>query len=165
MKENRKARRGQALVMITTSLIMMCGMMGLAVDLGWGYFVKKQAQRAADAAAMATVEQGLAKVGVASTFTCGGTFGVVCGTAYQCPASPNATPPISETDAGCLYAKQNGFSTGASTLQNVLIDTNINASTASPIPTAPGLKADYWATVRVSQRIPQLFSAVMNFRL
>jgi len=31
-----RANRGQALIMITTSLIALCGIMGLAVDLGWG---------------------------------------------------------------------------------------------------------------------------------
>src|SRR5712692_782254 len=164
MKLFKHSKRGQALIMITTSLIALCGIMGLAVDVGWGYFVKKSAQRAADAAALATVEQGLAKVGVAGQFTCGGSFGVMCqtGPAYQCPANPNSTAPLSEFDAGCLYAKQNGFSL-ANANQNVLIDSGINATPASPIPTAPGIGASYWATVRTTQQIPQLFSAVLRF--
>jgi len=148
--------RGQALIMVTLSLIAMCGMMGLAVDVGWGYFVKKSAQRAADAAALAGVEQALAQVGQASQFVCG--TGITCPTATQCPSSPT-NPPANEFDSACLYAKQNGFSVGSNTNQNVIIDAN----TTKPIPTAPGINADYWVTARVSQQIPQLFSNVLQF--
>jgi hypothetical protein len=162
MKTTRTIR-GQALVMVTTSLILLCGMMGLAVDLGWGYFVKKEAQRAADAAALAGVEKALADVGAASSFKCG-VSGLTCPvTGQKCPASPPTTPPISQPDVACLYAKQNGFSTGTAN-QNVVIDADANADPGTkPIPTAPGIKADYWITARVSQKIPQLFSAVMGF--
>src|SRR6185503_16909824 len=38
----------------------------------------------------------------------------------------------------------------------------VQANTTNPIPTAPNLTADYWATVRVTERIPQLFSAILN---
>jgi hypothetical protein len=34
---SRKAQGGQALAMVTISLIAMCGVMGLAVDLGWWF--------------------------------------------------------------------------------------------------------------------------------
>lgn len=158
-----RANRGQALIMITTSLIALCGIMGLAVDLGWGYFVKKSAQRAADAAAMAGVEKALADVGAASSFKCG-VSGLTCPvTAQACPASPPTTPPITQPNVACLYAKQNGFSTGTAN-QNVIIDADANADPVTkPIPTAPGIKADYWITARVTQRIPQLFSAVLRF--
>ena len=65
----------------------------------------------------------------------------------------------------CLYAKQTGFSTGTAN-QNIVIDANANADPIkNPIPTAPGIKADYWLTARVTQQIPQLFSSVLNFPL
>src|SRR5579863_384155 len=48
---------GQAIVMITLALVAMCGMMGLAVDLGWSFFVQKEAQAAADGAALAAVHE------------------------------------------------------------------------------------------------------------
>lgn len=157
MKAFRKATRGQALVMITTSLIALCGIMGLAVDLGWGYFVKKSAQRAADAAALAAVEQALAAVGQASTFVCG--TNLTCQpTAASCASSPN-NPPVTNLDNGCLYAQQNGFSyLGNGGRQNV----TIQANTTNPVPTAPNIHVDYWATVRAYERIPQLFSSVMG---
>ena len=158
MKPTR-AKRGQALIMITTSLIALCGVMGLAVDLGWGYFVKKSAQRAADAAAMATVEQALLQVGQVSTFVCG--VNLTCqSNVTSCAATP-ANPPATNIDNGCLYAQRNGFTyTGNNGRQNV----TVQANTTNPIPTAPNLAADYWATVRVTERIPQLFSAVLNFQ-
>ncbi len=43
--------------MVTLSLFAMFGMMGLAVDTGWSYFVQKQAQAAADAGALAAVHE------------------------------------------------------------------------------------------------------------
>src|SRR5437016_7188953 len=134
--KSMRAKRGQALVMITTSLIAMFGIMGLAVDLGWSYFIKKSAQRAADAAVLAGVEKALSDVGLASTFVCG-VSNLTCPISSEtCSASPNATAPISQKDVACLYAKQNGFSTGTAN-QNIVIDANINATIASPIPTAP----------------------------
>lgn len=156
MKTFRHANQGQALVMITTSLIALCGIMGLAVDLGWGYFVKKAAQRAADAAAMATVEQALSQVGQVSTFVCG--TNLTCQALTGCSSNP-ISPPVTNIDSGCLYAKQNGFVVGGDGgHQNV----TIQANTTNPIPTAPGIFADYWATVRINQQIPQLFSAVLG---
>ena len=157
MKVFKKTSRGQALVMITTSLIALCGIMGLAVDLGWGYFVKKSAQRAADAAALAAVEQALSAVGQASTFVCG--TNLTCqATAGSCASSPN-NPPVTNLDNGCLYAKQNGFTyLGDGGRQNV----TIQANTTNPVPTAPNIHVDYWTTVRVYESIPQLFSSVMG---
>src|SRR5215467_4039810 len=57
MNRRNKISGGQALVMITLALIAMCGMMGLAVDLGWSYFVQKAAQAAADGAALGGVQE------------------------------------------------------------------------------------------------------------
>ncbi len=37
------SERGAVLVMVTLVLLAMCGMLGLVVDLGWSYFVKKSA--------------------------------------------------------------------------------------------------------------------------
>ena len=45
------------MVMVTFSLIAMAGLMGLAVDLGWSFFVQKEAQAAADGVAMAAVQE------------------------------------------------------------------------------------------------------------
>src|SRR5271170_4391403 len=79
LQSHRKSR-GQALVLVTLSLLAMCGIMGLAVDLGWSFYVKKEAQAAADAAALAAVREAALRMdGDFANFTC--------------PATPSATTP------------------------------------------------------------------------
>ena len=48
-----RSRSGQVLLMVTFSLVAMTGMFALAVDLGWGQYLQRNAQKAADAAALA----------------------------------------------------------------------------------------------------------------
>ena len=100
---SRTKRAGQALILITLGLIPMFGLVGLAVDLGWMEFVKKSAQTAADAAAMAAMLQ-FQSTTFSTTFTCG-VGGVVC----QAPTSCNPTP-ANYLHSGCAYAQLNGFS-------------------------------------------------------
>ena len=62
--------------MVTLALFSMMGMMGLAVDLGWSYFSQKQAQAAADSAALAAAQEAVTRLGVSSDvsgFNCGST--------------------------------------------------------------------------------------------
>src|SRR5579871_1974060 len=76
MNSRKKTSGGQALVMVTLALISMIGMMGLAVDLGWSYFVQKEAQAAADTAALAAAQEAVNRLGVGSDisgFNCGST--------------------------------------------------------------------------------------------
>jgi hypothetical protein len=101
-----RTRRGQVVVMVTLALIAMIGMLGLAVDLGWSYFVKKSAQAAADSAAMAAALEAYKTAGPSAPYTgkCG--VSLVCAvTPVNCSGSMNLT-------AGCLYAQQNGFAVG-----------------------------------------------------
>src|SRR5688572_2021123 len=117
--------KGSVLIMVTVALVAMFGIMGLAVDLGWAYFVKKSAQNAADAAALAAVTAAVA-AGPVATMTCGG--GTV-----TCAATPIPCPATGNLQIGCLYAAQNGFSP-ATAQQNVLIQ----ASDAATAPTVNG---------------------------
>src|SRR5207249_2319035 len=119
---------------------------------GYMHYVKKSAQTAADAAVMAAISRFHSDVG-GSTYTCDQT-GVSCGTSYRCPT--DLTVASNARDTACMYAKQNGFQ--ATGNQNVLVDSNVGTS---PPSTAPGLNAAaFWISVRVSQKVPQLFSAV-----
>jgi Flp pilus assembly protein TadG len=161
-RKRRKNSGGQALVMVTLALMAMAGLMGLAVDLGWSYFVQKEAQAAADGAALAAAAEAMAKVRVANiavtALTCGNVANVDCQTTVK-PCG-QFTGSSSNLANGCLYAKVNGFDyTTASSRQNVTIQSNIT----SPPPTAPGVNnIVYWVTVRTVQNIPQLFSAVLG---
>lgn len=159
--QRHKKSGGQALVMVTLALMAMAGLMGLAVDLGWSFFVQKQAQAAADGAALAAATEAMAKVRVANiavtALTCANVMDVDCQTTRLSCDQVGATSNLKN---GCLYAKTNGFDyTTASSRQTVTIQSNIT----SPPPTAPGVNnIVYWVTVRTSQNIPQLFSAVLG---
>ncbi len=103
-----RRERGQILVMTTLSVIALFGILALAVDVGWAYYLRKSAQKAADAASMAAAIQVLANVGNA-TISCSGN--VTCQGATACP-STLTTPSTSEITVACLYAQQNGFTQG-----------------------------------------------------
>jgi hypothetical protein len=148
-KNSGKKRSGQALIMITLSLIPMFGLLGLVVDVGWMEFIKKQAQTAADAAAMAALLQ-FQSTTFSSSFACG-TNGVVCQAPTSCSPAPS-----NYLNSGCLYAQLNGFTSSGN--QYVTIQAGVGVP-----PTAAGVNSSaYWVTVRVNQSVPQLFSAVLG---
>jgi Flp pilus assembly protein TadG len=62
-----RAERGSTLYIVAASLVALLLLGGLAIDLGWMYVGRTEAQRAADAAALAGAQQF-----VQSTFTTGG---------------------------------------------------------------------------------------------
>ncbi len=158
MTRRAKSQKGQALLLVTVSLLAMCGLLGLAVDLGWSYFVKKSAQAAADSAALAAVT--FAKANATPPYiTCNGSSpaALYCDSTPSTCASIVASYPLSNVNSACLYAQQNGFQDGVG---NVKV--TVAANITSPAPTVQGVAVTYWVTVRVSQQIPQLFSAVFG---
>jgi Flp pilus assembly protein TadG len=157
----RRGRRGQALLMVTMALFAMGGLLGLAVDLGWSYFVKKSAQSAADSAALGAAYQALATIG-------NGTYpSTYAYTNTQCPASADTN-----LSNGCLYAAQAGFTAGGhGGRQNVTMESGVgtnplDCSATLPALTAPCFPAtnlpQYWVTARVAENIPQLFSTMLG---
>ena len=165
LQAGRFNRKGQALVMVTFALFAMIGVIGLSVDLGWSFFVRKAAQSAADTAAMAAATEALRRVGAGGTFACGANL--ICQAATACPAS--ITTPTNNIENGCIYARQNGFRTnGNGGRQSVTMTANVPAAscgTVSPpncIPSAPGIDAAYYVTAQVAESIPQLFSAILG---
>ena len=146
--QSRKRERGQALLMLTVSSFAMFGILGLALDMGWAYFVRTSASAAADAAALSAVQAANAGGGYAC-----GVNGLVCNSnPVDCPASPTTT---TNTGNGCLYARANGFSSSGN--QNVTMQSGVGSAP----PTATGItNVQYWVTARVTQRLPQFFSAV-----
>jgi hypothetical protein len=154
MNRRKKASGGQAIVMVTLALVAMCGMMGLAVDLGWSFFVQKIAQASADGAALAAVQEAYKlNSGGLGSLGCG-VNGIVCQAAAPCPSSGNLSN-------GCLYASANGFSVGGEGgRQNVTIEAGVSPPAPPTVPNITNIK--YWVTVRTVQTIPQLFSAVLG---
>jgi len=143
--------------MVTLVLIVMCGMLGLAVDLGWAYYVKKSAQAAVDAGSISAIVAAYDIVGQIAPASCAN---LPCQPITPCPAS--VVNPSTVIEVGCAYAAQNGFSVGGNNgYQNV----TLASGDTTPPPTydpSQYVNVDYWVTARANEQIPQLFSAVMN---
>ena len=146
-------------MMVTLSLFAMFGMMGLAVDTGWSYFVQKRAQAAADAGALAAVHEIYVRAnGSVSSLTC--SINAECKTGLTPPALCTAISKDSNLYTGCGYAVLSGFPNA-----EVNIISNVGGAAATPPPPVyniPPANIAYWATYRTSTSIPQLFSAMMG---
>jgi Flp pilus assembly protein TadG len=144
-----KREAGQALIMVTLSISVLLGMIGLAVDLGWSYYRRQAAQTAAESAATAAA----VAAAVSSTISCNSTT-AVCQGVTACPANPS-TPPATNISSGCLYAQANGFlNTGSQTVQ---LASNLTAP-----PAVSGVATLYWVTATVTEQNPQLFSGILG---
>ena len=143
----RSRESGQAIIMITLGITFLFALLGLVVDIGFGYFTKQLAQGAVDSAVMA---------GIATANAAGGTCGttVLCQTGTVCAANPT-NPPVTNFDSACLYAKVNGFpSTGNQTV-------TVSGGTGNPS-SAPGVSSKYWMTVTATETIPVGFARVLG---
>ncbi len=154
-------RRGQALLMLTFALLLMCGMLGLVVDLGWAYFVKKSAQTAADVASLAAVRKVFSGDVNSTDLTCTG--------ALTCAPEPVPCPASGNLQSACAYAAQQGFVNDARHTVTVQASDRLSSPTVTgcnPLvhhpPTAPCVDTNYWVTVRITERVPQLFSAALG---
>jgi len=155
MNQRKKRSSGQAIVMVTLALFSMAGMMGLAVDLGWSFFVQKTAQTSADGAALAAVQEAYKRNG-------GGTGTLTCGATADCQTHQACSTIASTSNLanGCLYALNNGFSSGVAGRNQ---EVYMSAGVTTPPPTVPGVtNIRYWVTVQTVQVVPQLFSAVIG---
>jgi uncharacterized membrane protein len=138
-KLSQRAERGQALIMMTLGTTFLLGLLGLVVDVGYGYYLKQEAQAVADAAALAAAVEAQS-----NGYTCG--TAVLCESGYSCPANPTNDTNFG---VGCLYARTNGFSGNSVTL----------SSGTSAI---GGANVNYWVTAKVSAQMPTLFTRVIG---
>jgi hypothetical protein len=120
--------------MVTMGISFLLGVLGLVVDVGYGYYVKQVAQAAADSAAMAAAVAASSTAGACSA-------SILCQTGYSCPADPTNSTNFG---VACLYAKSNGFNVGNGRT------VTISSGTGIP-PSAPGVHTGYWITVTASQ--------------
>jgi len=163
----RARKRGQVLVMVTLALMMMCGMIGLVIDLGWSYYMRKSAQAAADTAALAAVRRAMAIGASMASYDCTGGVVTCASTPIDCPGAPG------NLASACLYAQNHGFSTNSR--QRVTVQASDQATAPTVVeacgqgganvhhpPTAGCVDTFYWVTVRISEQIPQLFSAILG---
>ena len=147
-------RRGQTAMLFTLAAVPLFGMVGLVVDIGWAHFRQEAAQTAADAAAMGAAKAAYTTSG-GTNMVCGATQIACYSSEFTCPSTFTG-PPANNVIAGCMWAKENGFVTAGR--QKVTIQSGVGAA-----PTAAGVTMSYWIIARVSEDIPQLFSAVLGF--
>src|SRR5579864_4935141 len=121
-------RRGQAIIMVSLGIVFLMGVLGLVVDVGWGYYRKQVAQAAADAAVTAAVVDA-----GSGTITCG-SGGVVCQSATTCSASATGN-----FLSACKYGLQDGVAYS---------DMTVAANTTSPI---NNVAVKYWVTATVAE--------------
>jgi hypothetical protein len=149
-KHRYHGESGQAVVMVTLALIAMCGMMGLAVDVGWSYFIRKAEHGAADAAALAAVRQAVSN-------------------GCRPPANISACPSGGLPAIATHYLNENGFTAGSHvTISGTSgsgrpswLSSSLNSCSSTV--TAPCVW--YYVNVYVSDSVPQLFSAVLGHPL
>ncbi len=154
MRARANRRSGQTAIMFTLAAVPLFGILGLAVDVGWAHFRREAAQTAADSAAMAAALAAY-QTFAGATMACNTPHIACYADQHNCPATMSGTP-ADNVIAGCMYARDNGFVTAGR--QKVTFQSGIGAA-----PTSPGVTTNYWVIVRVSEDIPQLFSAVLGF--
>src|SRR5690242_3450124 len=142
-------RRGQAALMVSLSIIPTLGLLGLVVDVGWGYYRKEACKTAAQAAATAAATV----VANADISTCNA-HNVTCQNATPCPANPTLVASDNMSN-GCLYAKQNGFVNSGQ--QTVTMEAHGPDGVASPI---SGSSPNYWVAATVCETKFTLLSAI-----
>jgi hypothetical protein len=131
--------------MVSVGIIFLFGILGLVVDVGWGYYRKQVAQAAVDSAVMAA-----AAAAGSGSITCG-SGGVVCNpSGISCSSAAAGSNLL----AGCQYAAQNGIAKAHMT---------IAADLASNTPLT-GVTTNYWVKATVSEPMILSFLQVMGFR-
>lgn len=145
-------------MIVALAIFVVFSFMALAIDLSLAYIIRESAQSAADAAALGGAARAFSLLKPGGVYTvC--TTTAVCQAQSPCPLS-FSSPPTS-IDSACLYAAQNGFSSGGNNgYQVVNITSGINGSTF-----APGVATKYWVMAEVSDQIPQIFGGILNSQL
>ena len=128
--------------MVTVGIVFLMGILGLVVDVGWGYYRKQAAQAAVDSAVTAAVV-----AAGTGAITCG-SGGVVCQAATSCTSAGTGT----NIKAGCQYGAYNGITNAHMTMA---------ANVTSPV---NGVAVNYWVTATASEPMVPTFLQVLGFR-
>lgn len=168
--------------MLALAITTICAFLALAVDIGLAYTIRKSAQSAADAAALAGAQQAFSAAGwsafattIATEVDAGQAASATCPSSVECQASRSclpgtANPPQTNIDSACLYALNNGFSTTSNngypqTVSVVASGVNSPGSYAAGLgfqAMAPALSAYYWVDVVITESIPYLFGGLVK---
>src|SRR5690242_697104 len=143
-----KHERGQVMLIVLLTLLPLCLIVGLVVDLGMIYYTRTSARTAAQTAALAAIQSALDGIYRGGTYTCGSQ-------GLGCQTTPAACPGTGNLQKGCLYATANGFTNMAGGSPSVLFDANTGAP-----PVANVTNANYWVRVQIIQKNWLTFGAV-----
>jgi len=157
--------KGQIILMVSLALFAMCGVLALAIDLGWSYFTKQAAQGAADAGALAAAVAGEDLEIGAPPYACGGGNPSLLDCTQGDPFPCHTIYASSNLYKACQYARSHGFEHGVNntsvTVAAKVCSGGIGCSESGlQPPTAPNVSVSYWVTVRVTRTVPQLFAAL-----
>jgi hypothetical protein len=123
---------------------LVFGTLGLAVDLGWCYFLKERVQTAADAAASAAAVYALNNNDTCTTVT--------CGTEKNCSGVTSVTSSLT---AGCVYATADG--------PPVLSAKMIENDSSHPPSGLTGVAPTIWIKATVTSTKATSFLGVLGF--
>ena len=136
--------------MLTLSVPLLFGLLGLVVEMGWAYWRQEACRTAAQAAAVAAGRQAQ----IAGAFTTA--VGIYAqSTTASCPATPTGAS-TNNLMAGCLYAQANGYSNAGK--QKVMYTAGTSGNPVS------GSSPNYWVRYTVTETVPTLFSAILGMR-
>jgi hypothetical protein len=124
-------QRGQAIVLIALMIVLLLGMAALAIDGGGLFFLKRDAQNAADAAAL-----------IASRELC-------------------VNPGGDWVARGKEAATENGFTTGVNTAGFNTVTVTVKHPEATPAGAPPGAAPDQYAVVEIKATKPAYFSQLV----
>jgi hypothetical protein len=128
----RKSQRGATILMVAASLVVILLLAGLAIDLVAFYLGRSEAQRAADAGALAGAQQF-----VLSGFTSGGVT--------------QGTVTTLATNAATAAAEQNKVGGQALTTSNITVPTPDYSRAGNPL-----------ITVQISKALPTFFMSIFG---
>ncbi len=128
----RKSQRGATILMVAASLVVILLLAGLAIDLVTFYLGRSEAQRAADAGALAGAQQF-----VLSGFTSGGVT--------------QGTVTTLATNAATAAAEQNKVGGQALTASNITVPTPDYSRAGNPL-----------ITVQISKALPTFFMSIFG---
>jgi Flp pilus assembly protein TadG len=133
------AKPGQALVLVALLLVLLLGISALAIDGGGVMFLQRDAQNAADAAALAAAR-------------------------YKCTHASEASPYPNAVAAGKTAATQNGFTTGqnGSLARNVTVEVQVGSDFASQPILPTTVSSSKYAVVRINAEKPSFFAHLVS---
>lgn len=168
-EEHQRRQRGQVLPIAAAAFLVMCALAGLAIDASRDYLIKRDAQNAADFAALAASKQmtlsgnlsaplgsGSKPVIAAHDYAANNGFRTIYSTACDSGSSSSFTTTWFDV-GGLSCSATTGFT------NKVTVNSPPVALPAAPVPVAcQGSGAFSCVQVLITTRISQLFTAVLG---